>query len=117
MHPEHAVAYAGTHDNDTLVGWLGTLPGGHRRRLDAALKAAGVAGDDPNWALIRLAFSSRARLAMIQAQDVLGLGSEARMNTPGRPTGNWLWKLEPGQLTAGHARRLRAATEEAGRLP
>jgi 4-alpha-glucanotransferase len=116
-HVEHSVAYAGTHDNDTLIGWLATLPAGHRERLDDVLRKGGFDGDDPNWALIRLAFSSRARLAMIQAQDVLGLGSEARMNTPGKPAGNWRWQLEPGQLTAGHAARLRAATEEAGRLP
>ena len=52
---------------------------------------------------------------MIPLQDVLELGSEARMNTPGRRTGNWTWKLEAGQLTAGHAARLRAATGAAGR--
>ena len=52
---------------------------------------------------------------MLQAQDVLGLGSEGRMNVPGREGGNWGWKLEPGQLTDEHARRLRAATEAAAR--
>ena len=65
--------------------------------------------------MIRLTYSSPARLAMIQAQDVLGLGSEARMNIPGRATGSWRWRMKPGALTAEHARRLRAATEEAGR--
>jgi 4-alpha-glucanotransferase len=66
--------------------------------------------------LIRLAFSSPARLAMLQAQDVLGLGSEARMNIPGRASGSWRWRMEPGALTAEHAKRLQTATEEAGRL-
>ena len=60
-------------------------------------------------------YSSPARLAMIQAQDVLGLGCEARMNIPGRATGSWRWRMEPGALTAELAKRLRAATEEAGR--
>jgi 4-alpha-glucanotransferase len=58
---------------------------------------------------------SRAPLVMLQVQDVLGLGAEARMNMPGRATGAWKWRLEPGQLTTAHARRLRAATEDAGR--
>jgi 4-alpha-glucanotransferase len=69
----------------------------------------------PHWSLIRLAFSSPARLAMVQMQDVLGLGSEARMNTPGSSTGAWKWRLDrmPGKDLA---RRLRAATEAAGRV-
>jgi 4-alpha-glucanotransferase len=54
---------------------------------------------------------------MVQAQDVLGLGSEARMNIPGRATGSWKWRMRPGALTKKHAQRLRAAAEEAGRLP
>jgi 4-alpha-glucanotransferase len=69
-----------------------------------------------HWALIRLLFSSPADIAMTQLQDVLGLGSEARMNIPGTRGRSWTWRLEPGQLTAEHARRLRAATAEAGRL-
>ena len=97
-HPEHAVVYGSTHDSDTLAGW-----------------AATVGRDEDTWDLIALTFSSRARLAMIQAQDVLGLGSEARMNMPGQEGGNWGWKLEPGQLTAEHAERLREITVDAGR--
>jgi 4-alpha-glucanotransferase len=65
--------------------------------------------------MIRLAYSSPARLAMVQAQDVLGLGGEARMNVPGRATGSWRWQMQPGALTAEHARRLRAAAQESGR--
>ena len=62
-----------------------------------------------------MTFSSPARLAMLQAQDVLGLGSGARMNTPGRATGSWRWQMAPGALTREHAKRLRAAVEESGR--
>jgi 4-alpha-glucanotransferase len=94
-HREHAVVYTSTHDTDTLAG---TFP---RRNA---------------WRLLETALSSRAALAMIPAQDVLGLGSEARMNTPGRSEGNWAWRLEAGQLSDELAARLRTATAESGRL-
>jgi 4-alpha-glucanotransferase len=81
--------------------------------VDAA--RPGVA-DEPWWDLIALTFSSPARVAMVQAQDVLGLGSDARMNQPGTASGAWKWRMTalPG---ADAARRLRAATDAAGRLP
>ncbi len=115
-HREYSVVYTGTHDHDTLCGWWQGTEVGVRRLAGAHLATHGFAHDPPNWGLIRLAFSSSARLAMVQAQDVLGLGSEARMNVPGRATGNWRWQMGRGALTADMARRLRAATEEAGRL-
>ena len=80
----------------------------------AEIEAAGMVEPEPWWSLIRLTFSSPARLAMLQAQDVLGLGSDARMNIPGRATGSWRWRMAPGALTCEHAKRLRAATEESG---
>ena len=116
-HGEDVVAYTGTHDTDTLRGWWDTLEAPRRAEAERALGAAGLEGDDPEWALIRLWMRSPAPLVMLQAQDVLGLGSEARMNLPGTASGAWKWRLEPGQLTSRHARRLRAATEEAGRAP
>jgi 4-alpha-glucanotransferase len=97
-HPEHAAVYGSTHDSDTLVGW-----------------AASEGRPESHWELIEFTFSSPARLAMIQAQDILGLGSEARMNMPGQEGGNWGWKLSPGQLTAEHARLLRQITHDARR--
>jgi len=112
-HEENSVAYTGTHDHDTLRGWLESLPPERRALVDAAMPR----DPDPVWGLIRLLFSSRARLAMAQLQDVLGLGSQARMNVPGTARGSWQWRLQRGQLTKRHARRLREATEEAGRLP
>ena len=108
-HPEHAVVYPGTHDHDTALGWWSSLPARKRR-------GTGLDPDDPAWSLIELALSSRARLAIVAAQDVLGLGSEARLNTPGRAKGNWSWRLRRGELTSEHARRLRDATERSGRL-
>ncbi len=115
-HERDSVVYSGTHDHDTLRGWWEASPPAVRGAVAAVLSGAGISEREPWWGLIRLTLSSRARLAMLQAQDVLGLGSEGRMNLPGRASGNWRWRLEPGQLTAEHARRLRAATEEAGRL-
>ena len=81
-----------------------------------ALGEAGLDGDEPWWGLLRLLYRSPARLAMSQVQDVLGLGSDARMNRPGVEGGNWGWELPAGALTADLAGRLRAATAEAGRL-
>jgi 4-alpha-glucanotransferase len=112
-HRAGQVLYTGTHDNDTLRGWLESLP---PERAEA-VRAAGVGSREPWWDLVELALGSRARLAMLQAQDVLGLGSQARMNTPGRAAGQWRWRLRPGELTPAHARRLRRLTEAAGRVP
>ena len=108
-HPRRSVVYTGTHDCDTALGWWSSL--GPRQR-----HATGFQGIEPHWELIEAAFSSRAELAIVQAQDVLGLGSEARMNRPGTSSGNWSWRLRPGQLTRPLAARLRATTEAAGRL-
>ena len=115
-HTEDRWIYLSTHDTDTAAGWLSTASDGQRAELQAALAVAGIEEAERHWALVRLAFSSRCPVAMLAAQDVLGLGSQARMNVPGTKGRSWRWKLEPGQLTAEHARRLRAATQEAGRL-
>jgi 4-alpha-glucanotransferase len=116
-HVENSVVYTATHDQTPLRGWWDALESTTRCRVEEALRAAAIRDVDPHWALIRLTFSSRARLAMIQAQDILGLGSEARMNVPGRASGNWSWHLDPGALTPALARHLRRVTAEAGRLP
>ncbi len=115
-HPEHAVVYTATHDHDTTRGWWETADAIARDDATAQMRARAISEREPWWGITRLALSSRARLAIVQAQDVLGLGSEARMNVPGRATGNWRWRMATGALTRALARRLRAATEEAGRL-
>ena len=107
-HPVRAVAYTSTHDTDTAAGWFAGL----RPRERAA---TGLDLSEPSWGLIELAYGSRAALAIVPAQDVLGLGSEARMNRPGRTEGNWRWRLEPGALTPALARRLRGLAEQHGR--
>ncbi len=111
--------YVSTHDTDTAAGWWAGASPQQRTALATALAERGIAepAGEEHWALIRLAFSSPCPVAMLAAQDVLGLGSQARMNVPGTKGSSWRWKLEPGQLTARHAARLRQATEASGRLP
>jgi 4-alpha-glucanotransferase len=108
------VVYTGTHDNDTTVGWLNTAS----EKEHAALRRyIGGSCEEPNWALIRLAMTSVARIAIIPLQDILGVGSEGRMNTPGRASGNWVWRFVPAMLTPGLADRLEELTEASGRAP
>ncbi len=107
-HRENEVVYTSTHDTDTAAGWFESLA-----RKERA--ATGLDRSEPAWGLIELAMQSRARLAILPAQDVLGLGSEARMNYPGRAQGNWSWRLRRGQLTNALALRLRDAATAGGR--
>ena len=116
-HVENRVVYTETHDHDTARGWYESLDRSHARFVQEVFKRCGVASRRPWWSLIELAHSSPARLAMVQAQDVLGLGSEARMNDPSRAGGSWRWRLQRGALTPALARRLREVTASAGRLP
>jgi 4-alpha-glucanotransferase len=116
-HTRDRVVYAGTHDTDTIRGWLASLPLDQRKFVESELDKLGFAERESWWSLIRLTFSSPAFLAMIQAQDVLGLGSEARMNAPGQAQGSWRWQMKRGALTPALARRLREITEASDRLP
>ncbi len=102
MHERGSVVYTGTHDNDTTLGWYSHLDAGARHLVDLYLGASGAASLE---ALTRLALGSVARLAVIPVQDLLGLGSEARLNIPGTVSGNWTWRLPAGALTPELARR------------
>jgi 4-alpha-glucanotransferase len=108
-HRANSVAYTSTHDTATAVGWFESL--GRRQQT-----ATGLDPQEPHWSLIELAYASRSRLAMVPAQDVLGLGNAARMNRPGVTHGNWTWQLESGRLTPALARRLRGLAGENDRL-
>ena len=112
-HPLKSVVYTGTHDNDTTAGWYEKLPGTQREALQ---KKLGVSDREIVWAMIRAALASPANTAIIPAQDLLELGSEARMNFPGMAKGNWGWRLQDGVLTENLAQRLRSLTMECGRL-
>jgi 4-alpha-glucanotransferase len=117
----NAVAYTGTHDNDTVVGWFRQrsredAPEGERRERELCLKYLGTDGREINWDFIRAAQGSVAVLSVAQLQDVLGLGAEARMNTPASAEGNWNWRYAAGALTDELAARLRETTRMYGRL-
>lgn len=122
-YPRNRVVYTGTHDNDTTVGWWsGDV--GHSTRSEAdienerehARQYLGTDGREVHWDFIRAVLASVADTAIVPAQDLLGLGSEARMNRPGTLRGNWRWRLHPGQLTKDALRRLGVLTETYDRI-
>jgi len=117
-------AYTATHDNDTLVGWWsGGVGDSTRTASDVASEHAralaylGGDGTGIHWDAIRSLFVSVAEAVIVPLQDVLGLGSEARMNLPGRPHGNWTWRYAEEALPPASRERLRALSEVAGRVP
>lgn len=109
------VFYTGTHDNDTTLGWWKSGATDYERR--AAEAYLGRCEDGINWAFIRAVQASVASLSVVPLQDVLGLGSEARLNTPSTPTGNYHWRYLPGSLTRDLAERLASLAELTDRLP
>ncbi len=112
-HDRNTVVFTGTHDNDTAAGWFASLDEDERQRVRKILDRD---AETIEWAMIRSVQESEADLAIVPVQDVLGLGSEARMNLPSEPEGNWEWRLGRRQLRPDLAERLRRVTEEAGRL-
>jgi 4-alpha-glucanotransferase len=114
-HVPNAVVYTGTHDNDTIVGWFNSKPGAGSTRTPAEIKRERTLclrylksdGDEINWDFIDTAFRSVARLAIIPLQDILGLGSEARMNLPASNEGNWSWRFRGDALTSKTGKRLK----------
>lgn len=113
----NCVVYTGTHDNDTTVGWWSSGASPDEKRQ--VLSYVGDSGEGIHWALIRLASSSVARLAVVPMQDVLGLGSDSRMNVPSRKDGNWGWRMSADALSLNHgvAEKLAALAEVSDRLP
>jgi 4-alpha-glucanotransferase len=108
----NTVAYAGTHDNDTTVGWYQKLDDKVRRQV---LDYTGTDGSQINWDLIRLLMMSVANTVVLTLQDVLGLGDEARMNFPGRGDGNWTWRFTWDMLTDEVKSRLKHMAATYGR--
>ncbi|HUJ94073.1 MAG TPA: 4-alpha-glucanotransferase [Terriglobales bacterium] len=111
--PERVI-YTGTHDNDTTLGWWKNATDYERRSVEALVDKP---EDGVNWALIRLAQGSVAGLSVVPLQDVLGLGSEARMNIPSTPDGNYRWRYEQESLTHELAEKLARLAEVTDRLP
>jgi len=108
--------YTGTHDNNTVRGWFENEASEEVRRRLFNYLGREVATEEVNWSLIRLAMMSAARWVTIPMQDVLGLGEEARMNTPSVPLGNWEWRLFPNQLSEQLSERLQEMTIASGRV-
>lgn len=100
----NCVAYTGVHDNDTTRGWYAAAPAVEQ---DFARRYLRVDGSDFAWDLIRAAWGSVAVFALAPIQDFLNLGTEARMNFPGKPSGNWGWRLEDGSLGEGLREKIR----------
>jgi 4-alpha-glucanotransferase len=119
----NVVVYTGTHDNDTTVGWFNAGEGSTRdaaqieRERKFCLDYLKSDGAEIHWDFIRAAFESVADTAIIPLQDVLGLGSRARMNLPASTAGNWGWRFRRGALTREVSARLRELTELYGRRP
>ena len=111
----HCVAYTGTHDNDTIQGWMASAPAEDVAQAKAYLRLNPQEGY--HWGMMRSAWSSVADLAVMQFQDLLGLGSEARMNTPSTLGGNWRWRALPGAFSNTLSQRLYQEMQVYQRLP
>jgi 4-alpha-glucanotransferase len=113
---QNCIGYTGTHDNDTLIGWFNSRRNGVNE--DAVDVLAGyLNGDsDINFQIIKLLYESPAKTAIVPLQDVLGRGTEARMNVPGTAEGNWGWRFQPEDLSSATAEKLQVLVLETGRL-
>lgn len=117
-YPRNAVVYPGTHDNDTTVGWFHDPGGAGQRSTEQTEKERRIAlaylgapdANEIHWRFIRACFMSVANVAIVPMQDLLGLGSAARMNRPGIASGNWLWRAPGDALSPALADRLRDLT-------
>ncbi|MDX1414463.1 MAG: 4-alpha-glucanotransferase [Candidatus Promineifilaceae bacterium] len=110
----NCVVYTGTHDNETVCGWFGNASEDERRHVLSYMDVS--SGDNIAWDLIRLAYASVADTAVSTLQDLMDLDNRARMNFPGKPSGNWQWRYEAPMLTDEIAQKLAALTELYGRV-
>ena len=114
-YPVNCVVYAGTHDNEPVMAWLDAMAPDDRAYAVDYMRLNEAEG--LHWGVARTAWASAADLAVLQVQDLLGLGMESRINTPSTLGSNWQWRLRPGQLTGELARTLRRDMAVYGRLP
>ena len=123
-YPPNSVAYTGTHDNDTTVGYFSAGEGEGTTRTAEQIEAEkrtvlgyfGTDGSEIHWDFINRVWQSAANTAICPLQDLLGLDSSARMNMPGNPVGNWSWRFTWDQIQPDTKERIRALTEQVGRL-
>ena len=110
----HCVVYTGTHDNDTVMGWMETAP---KESVEFAIEYLNLTKKEGyNWGMMRGAWSSVADMAIVPMQDIIGLGSEARINIPSTLGENWKWRATANQITNNLAKRLYKYMEMYGRL-
>lgn len=112
-YPEQCVAYTGTHDNDTVTGWLAQAG---EEAVNYAKEYLRLGEQEPCWDMLCALWAGVARLTVVQGQDLLGLGSESRMNTPGTQTGNWRWRAKENSFTNDLAQRIKRKMELYGRI-
>jgi 4-alpha-glucanotransferase len=110
----NTVAYTGTHDNDTTLGWWSTLPDREKGFAQQYLRSDGLA---VHWDMMRALSASVANTVIFPLQDVLGLNSEHRMNFPGKPCGNWEWRFTWDQVRAEQTEQLAEISAENARIP
>jgi 4-alpha-glucanotransferase len=115
-HVRNALVYTGTHDNNTVRGWFEHEAGTEDKKRLFSYLGREVAPEELPWIMVRMAMTSVCDIAIIPVQDLLGLGSEGRMNLPSTSSGNWGWRLEKGRLTADIRHQLREMTRISGRL-
>lgn len=113
-YPKNCVVYTGTHDNDTVMGWMKTAPKGAVKFAKEYLNLTKEEGY--NWGMMRAAWSSVADMAIVPMQDILGLGSEARINTPSTIGENWKWRATADQIDNSIAKKLRKCMKMYARL-
>lgn len=113
-YPTNCVVYTGTHDNDTVMGWMETAP---KEAVEFATEYLNLTKEEGyNWGMMRAAWSSVADMVIVPLQDILGLGSEARINIPSTLGENWKWRALPEQITEDDAKRLYRYSEMYGRI-
>ena len=113
-YPQHCVVYTGTHDNDTVMGWMKTAPKDCVRFAKDYLNLTKEEGY--NWGMMRAAWSSVADMAIVPMQDLLGLDSKARINIPSTTGGNWQWRATPEQIDNKLAKKLHKCMQMYARL-
>jgi 4-alpha-glucanotransferase len=107
------VAYAGTHDNDTSLGWFNSAPA---NEVDFCKRYLNSDGKDVVWDMLKSLWASRANLVLATMQDFLSLDTSARMNFPGHPSGNWAWRLTSNQLNKGFSQKINELNTSNDRL-
>lgn len=115
-YPKNCIVYTGTHDNDTLCGWYNTIPEADKNFAAEYMNNAGAKAEDIHWDFIRLGMASVADTCIIPLQDYLGLGSEARINTPSTLGSNWQWRMGKDDFTSEIAQRMKYLTKLYARL-